>query len=180
MSKEEGTTTILVGLGRVAGVHGLKGALKLRADAATATTDPEVIIALGEVEIGGTRHRVLEAGRLKGQILLRLESITSRDQAEALIGREVKGEAGRFPPLPPGEFYWFQVLGLPVLHAADGTLLGHLQEIIPTPSHDVYVVRSGGKELLLPAVEEVITEINLQEGWIKAAPPPGLLEAYAH
>jgi 16S rRNA processing protein RimM len=180
LNKEEGTAPLLVGLGRVAGVHGLKGALKLRADAATATTDPEVIIALGEVEIGGTRRRVLEAGRLKGQILLRLEGIATRDQAEALIGREVRGEAGRFPPLPPGEFYWFQVLGLPVLQAADGALLGYLQEIIPTPGHDVYVVRAGEKELLLPAVEEVITEINLAAGWIKAAPPPGLLEAYAH
>ena len=68
---------------------------------------------------------------------------------------------------------------MPVLNAGDGTLLGYLQEIIPTPGHDVYAVRQGEKELLLPAVEEVVTEINLEEGWIKAAPPPGLLEAYA-
>lgn len=180
MSKGQGAAPSLVGLGRISGVHGLRGALKLRADAATATTDPAVIAALGEVEIGGLRHRVLDADRLKGQILLRLEGIQTRDQAEALIGQEVKGESGRFPPLPPGEYYWFQVLGLPVLQAADGTLLGHLWEIIPTPGHDVYVVRQGEKELLLPAVEEVITEINLEEGWIKVAPPPELLEAYAH
>ena len=164
----------------MAGVHGLRGALKLRADAATATTDPAVIAALGEVEIGGQRHRVQEAGRQKGQILLRLEGVETREQAEALIGQEVKGETDRFPPLPEGEYYWFQVLGLPVLDAADGALLGHLGEIIPTPGHDVYVVRQGEKELLLPAVEEVITEINLEEGWIKVAPPPGLLETYAH
>ena len=180
MSRGPGTALSSVGLGRVSGVHGLRGALKIRADAATATTDPAVIAALGEVEIGGIRHRVLEAGPLKGQILLRLEGIETRDQAEALIGQEVKGESGCFPPLPPGEYYWFQVLGLPVLNAADGAVLGHLQEIIPTPGHDVYVVRQGEKELLLPAVEEVITEINLEEGWIKAAPPPELLEAYAH
>lgn len=180
MSKGQGTAPLLVGLGRVAGVHGLRGALKVRADAATATTDPAVITALGEVEIGGLRHRVIEAGRLKGQILLILEGIETREQAEALIGQEVRGEVGRFPQLPPGEYYWFQVLGLPVLHAADGALLGHLEEIISTPGHDVYVVRHEEKELLLPAVEEVITEINLEEGWIKAAPPPGLLEAYAH
>ena len=164
----------------MAGVHGLRGALKLRADAATATTDPAVIVALGEVEIGGQRHRVLEAGRQRGQVVLYLEGVRTRDQAEALIGQEVKGETDRFPPLPEGEYYWFQVLGLPVLDAADGALLGHLEEIIPTPGHDVYVVRQGEKELLLPAVEEVITEINLEEGWIKVAPPPGLLETYAH
>ena len=174
MSKDDKVAPVLVGLGRISGVHGLRGALKLRPDADSATTDPEVITALEEVEIGGKRHRVLDAGRLKWQILLRLEGIETRDQAETLIGQEVKGDANRFPPLPEGEYYWFQILGLPVLHAADGDLLGHLQEIIPTPGHDVYVVRRGKKELLLPAVEEVITEINLAEGWIKAAPPPGL------
>jgi len=69
---------------------------------------------------------------------------------------------------------------LPVINDGDGALLGHLREIIATPAHDVYVVRRGEKELLLPAVEEVVTEINLEEGWIKVLPPPGLLEAYAH
>jgi 16S rRNA processing protein RimM len=164
----------------VSGVHGLRGVLKVRADAATATTDPEVIIALGEVEIGERRYRVADASRQKGQILLQLEGIQTRDQAEALIGQEVRGELERFPVLPEGEYYWFQVLGLPVINEADGALLGHLQEIIATPAHDVYVVRRGEAELLLPAVEEVITEINLEEGWIKALPPPGLLAAYAH
>ncbi len=164
----------------MAGVHGLRGVLKVRADAASATTDPEVIAALGEVEIGGRSYRVTSASRQKGQVLLRLEGVQTRDQAEALIGQEVSGEVARFPLLPEGEYYWFQVLGLPVINGADGVLLGHLREIIATPAHDVYVVRRGEEELLLPAVEEVITDINLEEGWIKVAPPPGLLEAYAH
>jgi 16S rRNA processing protein RimM len=167
-------------LGKVSGAHGLRGALKVRADAATATTDPEVIIALGEVEIGDRRHRVADASRQRGQVLLYLEDITTRDQAEALVGQEVRGEVARFPRLPAGEFYWFQVLGLPVINDGDGALLGHLQEIIATPAHDVYVVRRGDGELLLPAVEEVISEINLEEGWIRVTPPPGLLETYAH
>jgi 16S rRNA processing protein RimM len=180
LSKEPDFTSHLIGLGRIAGVHGLRGAVKVRADAAAASADPAVFVALGEVEVGGIGYRVLEASRQKGQTLLRLEGIQTRDQAEALIGQEVKGEAERFPGLPEGEYYWFQVLGLPVLHTLDGALLGHLREIIPTPAHDVYVVRQDEKELLLPAVEEVITEINLEEGWIKVMPPPGLLEAYAH
>ena len=54
------------------------------------------------------------------------------------------------------------------------------KEILPTPGHDVYVVVQGQREFLLPAVAEVVVEINLQEGFLKVAPPPGLLETYAH
>ena len=71
------------------------------------------------------------------------------------------------------------MLGLPVVNQADGALLGYLDHIISTPGHDVYVVRQGEREVMLPAVEEVIVEINLEAGVIKAAPPLGLMEAYA-
>jgi 16S rRNA processing protein RimM len=165
----------LVGLGRVSGVHGIRGALKVRTDAEAATTDPEVFTALGEVWLGGTSYRVIETGRLKNQVILRLAGVDTRDQAEALVGLAVQGDRRRFPPLPDGEYYWFQVLGLPVVNVADGALLGYLEEIIPTPGHDVYVVRQGEREVLLPAVEDVIVEINLEEGVLKAAPPEGFL-----
>jgi 16S rRNA processing protein RimM len=161
-------------LGKVAGVHGIQGALKIGAPAA-----PEVFLAVEEVEIGGARFRVAAATPKKQQVLLRLHGVDSREQAELLIGREVKGESQRLPPLPEGEYYWFQLEGLPVRHAEDGTLLGTLTEIIPTPGHDVYVVEKDGREVLFPAVEEVIVEINLDEGVIRVLPPPGLLETYA-
>jgi 16S rRNA processing protein RimM len=85
------------------------------------------------------------------------------------------GDRRRFPPLPPGEYYWFQVLGLPVVNVADGARLGYLDHIIPTPGHDVYVVVEGEREVLLPAVEDVIVEINLEAGVIRVSPPEGLL-----
>jgi len=166
-------------LGRISGAHGLRGAVKVRPDAAAATTDPEVFLALGDVVIDGIKYSVLRADRLKQQVLLQLSGVETRTQAEDLVGLEVLGDRRRFPRLPPGEYYWFQLLGLPVIDAGDGSCLGVLQEILPTPGHDVYVVVQGNREILLPAVEEVILEINLKEGFLKAAPPPGLLEAYA-
>jgi 16S rRNA processing protein RimM len=131
--------------------------------------------ALEEVWIGGQSYQVLEAGRHKNQVLLTLAGVQTRSQAEELVGQEVEGDRERFPALPPGEYYWFQVLGLPVVNLADGSRLGHLDHIIPTAGHDVYVVVEGEREVLLPAVEEVIVEVNLEEGVIKALPPEGLL-----
>ena len=179
MSRDTPSPPALIGLGRISGAHGIKGAVKVRADADAATTDQEVFAALKEVWIGGRSYRVLEAGSLKNQVTLRLAEVQTRNEAEGLVGQEVRGDRRRFPPLPPGEYYWFQVLGLPVVNVADGTRLGYLDHIIPTPGHDVYVVRQGDQEVLLPAVEDVIVEINLEEGVIKASPHLGLLEVDA-
>ena len=144
-----------------------------------ATTDPEVFAALGRVWIGGQGYQVLKAARHKNQVLLWLEGVDTRSRAEELAGLQVVGDRRRFPRLPPGEYYWFQVLGLPVVNEADGALLGYLDHIISTPGHDVYAVHQGEREILLPAVEEVIVEINLEERVIKVLPPLGLLETYA-
>ncbi len=179
MNKGESSPVRLIGLGRVVAVHGLRGALKIGSGQAAAPPDPGVLAALGEVEIAGSRYLIRGVAPQKRHLLLSLEGINTREQAEPLVGQEVQGEASRFPPLPPGEYYWFQLLGLPVYHAGDGSLLGNLAEIIPTPGHDVYVVRQGQREILLPAVEEVILEINLEEGWIKVLPPAGLMEGDA-
>ncbi len=179
MSKGQDSPSHLIGLGRISGAHGIRGAVKVRPDAAAATTDPEVFLALAEVVIGGHKYNIEQADRLKNQVLLHLAGVDTRSRAEHLAGQEVLGDRRRFPQLPPGEYYWFQLLGLPVYDAGDGALLGHLQEILPTPGHDVYVVVEGCREVLFPAVEEVIVEINLAEGFIRVAPPQGLLEAYA-
>lgn len=178
MNREGRSSSHLIGLGGVAGAHGIRGALRVRADAGAATTDPEVFAALGKVTIGGKDYQVLKAEKHKNQVLLHLEGILTRSQAEQLTGQQVQGERNRFPRLPPGEYYWFEVLGLPVQRASDGARLGYLEEIIPTPAHDVYVVRQGGQEILLPAVEEVVLEINLEKGFITVSPPEGLPGAH--
>ena len=175
MSSKPPDPGALIGLGQISGAHGLLGVIKVRADAEAATTDPEVFAALGQVWIGGRGYQVLKAERHKNQVRLWLEGVHTRSGAEELAGLQVLGDRRRFPALPPGEYYWFQVLGLPVVNEADGALLGYLDHIIPTPGHDVYVVRQGEREVLLPAVEDVIVEINLEEGVIKASPPEGLL-----
>ena len=179
MSSESRDQPILVPLGQVVGVHGLKGMVRVGISGRAADLDPATFTALGEILVGGERFQVLKTARSRGHVLVRLAGIDSRDQAETLVGREVEGEAQRFPELPAGEYYWFQILGLPVVHAGDGTVLGVLTEIWPTGAQDIYVVRQGKREVLLPAVEEVIQEVDLKGGCLKVWPPEGLLDLYA-
>jgi len=79
------------------------------------------------------------------------------------------------PQLPPGQFYQHQLLGLEVL-TEDGVLLGKLVEVIDTAANDVYIVRSQqGKEILLPAIRDVIRHVDLEKKKLIVHLLPGLL-----
>ena len=79
----------------------------------------------------------------------------------------------RLPPLSEGEYYHFQLIGLSV-ETKEGEPLGTLSAIFETPGNDVYVVESGEKELLIPAVEDVICEVDLQSRKLIVDLPEGL------
>jgi 16S rRNA processing protein RimM len=83
------------------------------------------------------------------------------EDAHRLVGAKLCVSESRLPPLDSDEFYWYQLIGLEVV-STDGTKLGILEEIIETGSNDVYVVRLGGEEILVPATQEVVHEIDLQ------------------
>jgi 16S rRNA processing protein RimM len=76
--------------------------------------------------------------------------------------------------LPPGEFYWYQLLGLRV-KTESGNFLGTLEEIMPTGSNDVFVVRRDAQEVLIPATDEVVVQVDLQEKVMVIRPLKGLL-----
>ena len=80
------------------------------------------------------------------------------------------------PAPPEGEYYLHQLVGIDVV-TDQGKNLGRLKEVILTGANDVYLVDSPeGKEILLPAIEEVILEINLEDRTMLVHIIPGLLE----
>jgi 16S rRNA processing protein RimM len=80
-----------------------------------------------------------------------------------LVGEWVTVSEDFAPPLPEGEFFHFQLLGLRVISQL-GEELGHLTEIIQTGSNDVYLVSDGKGEVLIPAVSQVVQQIDLDAG----------------
>lgn len=100
-------------------------------------------------------------------ILLALEGVTDRDQAERLIGSELLIPRSRLPDLDESTYYWFELIGLSV-YTVEGRLVGRLESILPTGSNDVYVVRTDaedkqdGDEVLIPAIESVVIEVDLE------------------
>ena len=76
--------------------------------------------------------------------------------------------------LPEGSFYHHQIIGLAV-RTTDGRDLGTLSDIIETGSNDVYVVTGPDGEALIPAIPDVVQDVDISGGIITVEPVPGLL-----
>src|SRR5690554_4604612 len=108
-------------------------------------------------------------------VLVKLEGLDDRDSAQALRGALLQVARDAVHPLPPGEYYVFEIVGLAV-YDETGRHLGVVADVLETRANDVYVVdRADGQgELLLPAIRDVILRIDLEQGRMDVRLLPGL------
>lgn len=164
----------LIVIGEVVRTQGIGGKLKVKPLAEPDTLTSNEGVYLGKSEDTTLFYRVLASQFHNGFILLSLEGIDSMERAEELVGNRVFADKRTLEKLPEGDYYWFEIIGLKVA-TEDGRPLGKVEEIIPTGSNDVYVVRDSKNEYLIPAISEVIKEIDVAGGRMVISPIKGLL-----
>jgi len=169
--------TAYVVVGKVVSVWGVRGELKILplADQPDFFFDRERML-LRPPGRAVTERRVVDV-RPQGRLFrVRFEGITTRDEAESYRDWEVVLPSEEMPELEEGRYYYFQLEGLSV-RTVDGEKLGVLDHIIETGSNDVYVVKAdNGREILIPALDEVVREVNLGEGVMIIAPLDGMID----
>ncbi|MFJ1716893.1 ribosome maturation factor RimM [Streptomyces sp. NPDC088175] len=163
---------------RIGRAHGIKGEVTVE----VRTDEPELRLGPGAVlatEPAGVGPLTIETGRVhSGRLLLRFEGVRDRTAAEALRNTLLIAEVDPAElPEDPEEFYDHQLMDLDVV-LADGTEVGRITEITHLPSQDLFIVeRPDGSEVMIPFVEEIVTEIDLAEQRAVITPPPGLIDA---
>ncbi len=113
----------------------------------------------------------------RGATVMELERVRAVHTAHELKGAVIEVDASALPPPPEGTFYEYQIIGLKAV-TIDGLELGVVTEIIETGANDVYVATPASpqeKEVLIPALKDVIAVIDLEEGIIKVDLPDGLI-----
>ena len=150
-----------VAVGRVIRAHGSDGTIRVQ----SYSDNPSRFQVGSSLTIAGKTRAILEFRMLPGgYALLRLDGLESADAVRPLAGQWLVAPADTAPDLPPGEYYHYQLVGLTVM-TDQGEELGTLQEVLVTGSNDVYVVKSpSAEEVLLPAVSQVIKEVDLPAG----------------
>jgi len=159
-----------INVGRILGPHGLWGSVRIEV-----YTDVPHRFDTGEtLYIGSAPYQVSSCGSGKpNQLILTFHGLTTHSQAQALVDQWITVPISQTPDLPPGEFYHFQLLDLLVL-TQDGEELGRVSDILETGSNDVYIVSGEGGEILIPALVDVVRDIDLERGVMVVSLPEGL------
>ena len=163
-------------LGKIIATHGVRGQLRVFLFSGEFSSIDGLDTVMLKAPHGGMEtFEVAAAARHGKKVLLTLKNYDNVNQVLHLVGRELYVERDQLPELPEGEYYWRDLVGLRVV-TDQGEMLGTLTEIIATGSNDVYVVQGREREYLIPALEGVVLEVNLDDGIMKVSPPEGLFD----
>ncbi|MCP4160290.1 MAG: 16S rRNA processing protein RimM [Deltaproteobacteria bacterium] len=162
-------------IAKITGVHGLKGKLKVYSYSGTLSSIKPGIKVL--VKIRGEKKflTVSEVSEQKKNFLILFDEITTIDDAKKITGSKILIENSALPELQEGIYYWKDLIGLKV-NSVEGDFYGEIKTIMETGSNDVYVVKDGKSEILIPAIASVVKKIDLDQGIVLVELPEGLLD----
>ncbi|MBO7398697.1 MAG: 16S rRNA processing protein RimM [Clostridia bacterium] len=166
-------------VGTIVNVHGVHGEVKVIPE----TDDPNRFKKLKKVFLvsGGARKQVEVRGvKISNKfVILKLEGLDDRDAANLLRGTELEIERKDAVKLPEDTYFIGDLIGCRVVEE-NGNLLGKVEDVIPGAGCDVYdVYDEQGKNIMIPALADVILKVDVAAGEITVRLLPGLREVYS-
>ena len=165
-----------VAVGEIVGAHALHGMLRVRPYQPDTPTLAEGRRIMLERNGSWSEVDVTHAGAHgRGVVLLGLDGVCDRTAAEALRGTRLLVRRADFPALDDDEYYHHDVLGFTV-ETLDGAVIGTIAGVMANGIHDVWEVRAGTREHLIPVVADVVRTIDRDARRVRIDPLPGLLD----
>lgn len=146
-------------IGKIVNAVGLKGEVKVyNYSGSRARYESH-----GHIFAGVTKREIEKSRYVKGTVILKLSGIDDRSAAEASKGEDIYIDEADLPELPEGEFFIRDLIGLEVFDDA-GAAIGSLCDVIQNSAQDLYEVEmTGGRKILIPAVEEFIVGVDIEK-----------------
>ncbi len=165
---------VFLAIGKLRRPHGVHGEIIMD----ILTDFPERLRRGSRLFIGETHQEIrLQSARPNGTTLLvSFAEYTTPETVGVFRNQTVFVPTAELPPLPEGEYYHHQILGLRVI-SDEGQEVGSVSEILETGANDVFVVRPPvGPEILIPDIDPVILQVNLEKGELLVHLLPGLID----
>lgn len=165
-------------VGLIVGVHGLRGEVKVEIH----TDFPERFAAGNQLLLGENLQPItIQGSRLhKGHMLLRLTGVKTRNQADELRNVWLFVAEEDAASLEDGTYWIHDLIGLAV-QTEDGEMLGKITDVLATGANDVYAIQpvgnlNRGREILLPAISDVVQQVDLEQATMTVTLQPGLIQ----
>jgi len=158
-------------VGRILAPWGMRGEVKVE----VLTDFPERFAPRKVVYLNTIPLEIERCHPHKQHMVVKLATIDSVEAAERLRGQDLTIPSSELYPLPQGQYYTFQLIGLKVV-TTRGQTLGRVTDIMSTASNDVYIVDGKRGEILIPAIEDVVKSIDLKKGKMVIEAIEGLLD----
>ena len=158
-------------VGKVTNVHGLMGEVKVQPWA----DSPEFLCQFQTLYVDESHWPMkVERARVhKNMVIIKFEGPTDVPSALSLRNAILYIDRSDVD-LPEGAFFLADIYGLEAQDAATGEVLGKIDDVLTLPANNVYVVKGGARELMIPAVAEFIAETNIEGGYIRVNMMEGL------
>jgi 16S rRNA processing protein RimM len=170
-------TDKLYTIGKIVNTHGIRGELKILPE----TDFPELFDPGSELVFVDAKQKQtpvkIQSSRLhKNMYIVKLEKYDNINDVERYKGSLLKIEAKYQEPLEEGEYYYHEIIGCKVI-TDDGQELGLISEILTPGANDVWVVAlPKNKQLLLPVIDDVVLDVDVQAKTVRIHLMEGLLE----
>ena len=163
-------------MGEVIRPHGLEGLLRIKSYAQTEESFLRTgVVFLQKGSAEPHEYTITSVRPHKNVHLLKLRGVDSLEEAEKLKGARILMGKDSLYPKRRGEYFWHELIGLEV-YLNEGEYVGKIKHILRTGSNDIYVVQEGKKEILIPAIYDVIQEIDLTKNRMIISDVEGLLD----
>lgn len=158
-------------VGKITNVHGLMGEVKVLPWA----DSPDFLCKFKTLYVDKTHWPVkVERARVhKNMVILKLEGVTDVNGAMAMRNAVLYIDR-KDAKLPEGSFFLVDIYGLEARDAETGAVLGKIADVLTLPANNVYVIRGGEREIMVPAVPQFIAETNIEGGFVRVNMMEGL------
>lgn len=166
-------------VGKLVAAQGLQGEIRIN----PSSDFPERFTKPGQRWLRGGNQDIQPIELLTGRqipgrslYVVKFAGIKTRQEAEALVGQNMLVQSSDRPALGKGEFHLLDLVGLEARLDEQSAGIGVVSDLISGGNDLLEIKLNSGKTVLVPFVEAIVPEVQLNQGWLKLTPPPGLLD----
>ncbi len=156
-------TESYISVGRVERTHGTKGWVQIYVYSMMLERFDDLKVIYLESATGVEGKIISDIRKMDNVLALKLKDVDDRETARELVKKELLVPDSEKIDLPQDNYFIHDLIGLNVIDVS-GNKVGKLQEVMQMGGNDVYVIRDGEKETLIPAVEEFVKDVDLEKG----------------